>query len=173
MAGLSGDLGRQVVRPVALPRHAGEKPDHERGHDRQEAVDENGGDDLHLVAAEAHERGREAELHDAEPARRDRDRAEQADERPGGEGLHRAHLAAGDVEHAKRGEQHEEDREVARERGEREHVPPALEERVRPVPEADERLSVPPDRLSADQTLGPRHDPRREVADASARASEC
>ena len=80
------------VRVVPAPRRAGEQPEQERRHDRQEAVDQNGGDDVGVVAAEADQRTGEADLDDPDPARCDRQRAEQADERPGRERLDEADL---------------------------------------------------------------------------------
>src|SRR3954463_6716622 len=52
-------LGRHLVGSVALVRHSEEEADHEGGEDREGAIDENGGHDLGLAAAEADERGGE------------------------------------------------------------------------------------------------------------------
>src|SRR5689334_22995863 len=57
-------------RPGALAgehERAGEA-DRDRRHERQEAVQEHGRDDRHLVAAEGHQRTRQAELDDPDAA---------------------------------------------------------------------------------------------------------
>src|SRR3954453_10979854 len=91
---------RHLLRAIALVGDAEEEPDHEGGQDRQCPIDEDGGDDLWLVAAEADERGREAELHHAQASGRNGDGAEEPGERPCGKGLDDAHLSTRDVEHS-------------------------------------------------------------------------
>jgi len=69
---------------------------------------------LGAARAESDKRTRQAEFDRADAARRDRDRAEDAGQRPGGEGLDDRDVAARDVDRAEGGEEDEEDREVVR-----------------------------------------------------------
>ena len=55
-------VSREVVGAVALPRRARQQADEEDGHDGQDAVDEDCGDDFGLASCEADERGCQAEL---------------------------------------------------------------------------------------------------------------
>ena len=127
---------------MALPRRARQQADEERGHDGQDAVDEDCRDDFGLAPSEADERGRQAELDDAEPTRRDGNRAEQAHEGPRSERLDVSDLVRRDAEDAERHEQHQVDGEVPGERRERQHVPPAPEKRVHSGAEAHERDQI-------------------------------
>ena len=67
----------------------------------------------------------------------------------------KAHLARVDSERAQADEQHEEDRQLARERGEREHVPAPAEQADRLAPEVHEALPAPADRAATDESAAP------------------
>ncbi len=130
----------RCVRPRPRGARAEPAPDEQadaagrdRRHVGEHAVEQDRRDDLGLVAAERHERAREAELDDAESARRERDRRDDADQRPGREGLGEAHLGARDADRAQRHEEHEEDGQVPGQRGcgEREPAPPERDRRPR------------------------------------------
>jgi len=81
-------------RLEAPPDRAGEQAEDQRWDDGQESVEEHRGDDLRVGAAETDQRGSQSDFDDAESAWRDRQRAEQPNERPGGEGLGNGTLIA-------------------------------------------------------------------------------
>ena len=102
---------------MAGPPRARSRPhrtEHEGRHDRQEAVDQHGGNDAGVLPPKPDEGRRQAQLDDPEPAGGDRDRAEQPGQRPAGERLDHADLAGIDPERAQAGEEHEEDRSCPR-----------------------------------------------------------
>ena len=119
-----GLLRSTNLRPLPPERERGEQAERERRHDRQEAVDEHGGDDARVGAAEADERPGQAELDDPDAAGRDRDRADDA-----GSSAHAANasttrdLRRRHVERAQRDQQHAEHGQVAGERRERQPRP--------------------------------------------------
>ena len=130
----------------APPDGGGDRAEHEGRHDRQEAEHEHGRDDSGVVAPEADQRRGQAELDDADPARRDRDAAEDARQRPGSERLHDAHLGCRNLERPQRDQQDDEDRQAAGERGQREQMPAPLEHVDDVDSEALEAASTPRDR---------------------------
>src|SRR4029453_2492042 len=79
-------------RSVYTERRAGQQAERERRHDRDEAIHENGSNDLGVVSAESHEKAPQTDLDDSDAAWSDRDRAQQARQRPSGESLDRRDL---------------------------------------------------------------------------------
>ena len=73
-------------------------------------------DDSGIVSAEADQGAGQADLDDADPPRHDRDRADDPDERPGGERLGQRYLRCRDVERAQHNNENREDAEAAHER---------------------------------------------------------
>src|SRR4051812_23796750 len=96
-----------------------------------------------VAAAETHERAAQRQVDDTEPARRDRDRGDDAHERPGSERLDRADLRRRYADGPERDEQHREDAEAPHRRGGREHMPAALDEASRRLTKALEARPAP------------------------------
>ena len=82
---------RRAIRglpPDAPPPGSGrEQPEQQRGHHRQEAEDQDRRENPCVVASEADQRGREAQLDDPDSSGRDGNAAQDARKRPGGECL--------------------------------------------------------------------------------------
>ena len=96
-----------------LPRRRGHRPDDQRRDDGEEAVDQRCRDRVGLVRAERDEDARQPELDEPDAARRDRDQAEDAGQRPGGEHLDDRDLGSWHADRSDRRDQDEEDREVS------------------------------------------------------------
>jgi hypothetical protein len=90
---------------VTAPGRARDQAEHERRHEREEAVEEHGRHDARVRAAETGQNGDQAQLDDADPARRDRQGLRQANDREGREGFDQIDLSAADTEHAQAGQQ--------------------------------------------------------------------
>ena len=153
-----------------LPRRRGDEAGDQRRHDGEEAVDQRCRDRVGVARAERDERARQPELDEPDAARRDRDRAEDPGQRPGGERLDDRHLGARHADRADRGDQDEEDRQMPGERRRGEEEPAPADQLDRLPAKAHERRAVPLDGRLVDQRLGPAREPGGTVADAAREA---
>ena len=97
------------LRLELLERRPGEQAEPECRDDRHEPVDEDSRDDVG-VGPPKPTRSRQPDLDDPDPAGGDRQRAEQARDRPGGERLDQVHLGGLNAADPDRGEQHQRTR---------------------------------------------------------------
>ena len=132
------------------PGRGGDEPEYERRNDGQEPKDEHGCHDGRVAPAEADQCARQSQFHDSDAAGGDRDRSDDANERPRCEGFDEGNLRGFDTERAKRNDEDREDAEAAHERGQRKEMPASREQVARTFSEALKARAAPTNGTSAD-----------------------